>query len=52
MGEQETTPQIGWRVVDKDGNVLQSGGVSFAEAAGDLADALKALGRNQKKENG
>lgn len=46
------TPQVGWVVRDPDGNIIDSGPVMIAQAAGELADALKALGHNQEKENG
>jgi hypothetical protein len=34
------TPEIGWQVVDPEGNVVASGPVVVAEAAGDLAELL------------
>jgi hypothetical protein len=33
----------GWRVIDADGNVVQSGGVSIAQADGQLAQLLEQL---------
>ena len=47
-----STPDVGWVVRDPDGNIIDSGPVVVAQAAGELADALKALGHTQKKENG
>jgi hypothetical protein len=34
------TVQIGWQVVDPDGNVIQSGPVVIAEMSGELAEML------------
>ncbi len=31
----------GWRVLDADGNVVQSGGVSIAQADGKLAELIE-----------
>lgn len=33
-------PTLGWQVVDKDGNVVQSGPVVIAEMAADLRQAF------------
>lgn len=33
--------QIGWQVLDPQGNVVNSGGVSFAELTSDVAEQLE-----------
>jgi len=32
--------EIGWQVLDPDGNVIQSGGVSFAELSSDILENI------------
>lgn len=39
MSEQEA-PQIGWQVLDPEGNVIASGPVVVAEMAGEVAEML------------
>jgi hypothetical protein len=43
--EPSTSPEFdagqGWRVLDADGNVVASGGVSIAKADGKLAELLQ-----------
>lgn len=36
-------PIVGWVVLDPEGNVVQSGGVSFAEMDGRLAERVEQL---------
>lgn len=36
----EAGEPIGWQVVDPDGNVVDSGPISFAEMTSDLAESL------------
>jgi hypothetical protein len=41
--DQKLQPEpehVGWRVLDPDGNVVQSGGVSIAQMDGRLAELL------------
>lgn len=38
--ERVEPEQVGWRVLDPDGNVVQSGGVSIAQMDGRLAELL------------
>jgi len=40
----------GWRVLDADGNVVASGGISIAQADGQLAGLIAALAANQEGE--
>lgn len=40
----------GWRVLDADGNVVASGGVSIAQADGKLAQLLEQLGTEGEQE--
>ena len=37
----------GWRVLDADGNVVSSGGISIAQADGQLAGLIAALSSNE-----
>lgn len=37
-------PEIGWRVLDPDGNVVASGPATVAEMAGEIAEALSPEG--------
>ena len=50
--EPQASPEFdaghGWRVLDPDGNVVASGGVSEAQAAGWLAELIE----NAKNEGG
>ena len=44
MSDESTAPEFeqgqGWRVLDPDGNVVASGGVSIAQADGRVAELL------------
>lgn len=37
----------GWRVIDADGNVVSSGGVTLAEADGRIAELLEQAAENE-----
>lgn len=51
MTDQPQSPEFdkgqGWRVLDPDGNVVASGGVSIAKADGKLAQLIEQLNRNE-----
>lgn len=40
MDDTEAPVQIGWQVLDPDGNVVQSGAVTVAEMTAELAEML------------
>lgn len=40
-GSPEFDQGAGWRVIDADGNVVASGGVSVAQADGQLAELIE-----------
>ena len=48
--QESTSPEFdagrGWRVLDPDGNVVASGGVSIAEMDGELAERVEQI-RNE-----
>lgn len=44
------TQEVGWQVVDRAGNVVQSGSVSIARAAGVTAEAIKQAAVEAEKE--
>jgi hypothetical protein len=37
----EPAPEIGWKILDPDGNVVDSGGVSIAHLTADTVEALQ-----------
>lgn len=51
MTDQSESPEFdegqGWRVLDADGKVVASGGVSIAEADGQLAGLIAQLSSNE-----
>jgi len=51
MSDDEQTPEpIGWIVTDPDGNVVDSGGVSIAQADGKLAGLIAEAAANEEGE--
>lgn len=52
--QQSESPEYdagqGWRVLDADGNVVASGGVSIAQADGQLAQLLEQLSTEGEQE--
>lgn len=40
MSDEQTPEPIGWVVTDPDGNVVDSGGISIAQADGQLAGLI------------
>lgn len=52
--EAQISPEFdagqGWRVVDADGNVVQSGGISIAQADGKLAQLLEQFSTEGEQE--
>jgi len=53
-GSRSDSPEFdagqGWRVLDPDGNVVASGGVSIAQADGQLAGLIAALSTEGEQE--
>lgn len=51
MADQSESPEFdegqGWRVLDADGNVVASGGISIAQADGQLAGLIAALSKTE-----
>jgi hypothetical protein len=54
MTDQSESPEFdegqGWRVLDADGNVVQSGGISIALADGQLAQLIEQFSTEGEQE--
>jgi len=46
---EPSTAEIGWQVLDPDGNVVDSGGVSFAHLTAESLEALQDFITQQKE---
>lgn len=49
MTDVQTPEPIGWVVTDPDGNVVDSGGISIAQADGQLAGLIAAAAAAQEE---
>jgi hypothetical protein len=50
MTSAEEPPQVGWQVLDPDGNVVDSGPVTEAKATAWVAEMLAEAARNNEEE--